>query len=578
MKRKHLLVLLVVVLGAFLIMSVACDDAITEETWKSFGFSTSFDPSSVEGATLDSSTVTDNGSINVKWIDSTENSFDSVVETLKAEGFTGIAGISAEATKGDDYCIFVAVKNVESDSEAASAAESGTQDTTAVLAHLIFAKVDVTIDEVEYLANTMTLFIGEEDADDAPEYVEPHTHTEETISAVAATCTESGLTEGKKCSVCGEILVAQQTVAALGHDYQDVAGTAVAATCTTDGKEADKKCSRCDATITGAVIAGGHNLDADGHCDVCDNVYQAKIETDYYATFTDALTAATSADTITLLADVSGLSDTYISDDLTLDLNNHSVAFNTDQCFIITSGHFVITGTGDVIGSSESYGTIYIAGRKADDATYSTVTIDENVTLKNDLGWGLTVFKTGNNSEPSCYNTTVNFYGTSVARWGLTVNGNTRLSNGSPIINIKSTAVINAVGNGLYLAGESVCNIEDGATIISTGGSAIEIRAGQLNIAGGTITSTEPTFEYTPEGGGNTVIGAALAVSQHTTNLPITVTINGGTFSGVKAVYEIDTVSTDVVKSENVTITINGGTFNGRIETTNNKITDNRAA
>jgi hypothetical protein len=36
---------------------------------------------------------------------------------------------------------------------------------------------------------------------------------------VAATCTETGLTEGKKCSVCGEILVAQEEIAAKGHSF-----------------------------------------------------------------------------------------------------------------------------------------------------------------------------------------------------------------------------------------------------------------------------------------------------------------------------------------------------------------------
>lgn len=44
-----------------------------------------------------------------------------------------------------------------------------------------------------------------------------HTHTEEVIPAVEATCTKSGLTEGKRCSECGEVIVAQETVAALGH-------------------------------------------------------------------------------------------------------------------------------------------------------------------------------------------------------------------------------------------------------------------------------------------------------------------------------------------------------------------------
>ena len=37
------------------------------------------------------------------------------------------------------------------------------------------------------------------------------------IPAVASTCTKTGLTEGKKCSVCGTITVAQQTVAVKSH-------------------------------------------------------------------------------------------------------------------------------------------------------------------------------------------------------------------------------------------------------------------------------------------------------------------------------------------------------------------------
>ena len=45
-------------------------------------------------------------------------------------------------------------------------------------------------------------------------------HSEEIIPAVAATCTEDGLTEGKKCAVCGETLVAQEIVSALGHAWK----------------------------------------------------------------------------------------------------------------------------------------------------------------------------------------------------------------------------------------------------------------------------------------------------------------------------------------------------------------------
>ena len=46
-----------------------------------------------------------------------------------------------------------------------------------------------------------------------------HKHTEELIPAVEPTCTETGLTEGKKCSTCGEILLEQETIDTIEHNY-----------------------------------------------------------------------------------------------------------------------------------------------------------------------------------------------------------------------------------------------------------------------------------------------------------------------------------------------------------------------
>ena len=58
-------------------------------------------------------------------------------------------------------------------------------------------------------------------------------HTEVSIPGREATCTEEGLTEGKKCSVCGEILVAQQKDPAKGHTEVKIPGKE--ATCTETG-------------------------------------------------------------------------------------------------------------------------------------------------------------------------------------------------------------------------------------------------------------------------------------------------------------------------------------------------------
>ena len=83
-------------------------------------------------------------------------------------------------------------------------------------------------------------------------------HTEVIDPAKAATCTESGLTEGKHCSVCNAVITEQKTVAAKGHN--EVADPAKAATCTESGLTAGSHCSVCNAVIKAqqTVPAKGH--------------------------------------------------------------------------------------------------------------------------------------------------------------------------------------------------------------------------------------------------------------------------------------------------------------------------------
>jgi len=85
-------------------------------------------------------------------------------------------------------------------------------------------------------------------------------HKIEILPAKVATCTETGLTEGKKCSVCGEILVKQEVIPMIPHDEVTVPGKA--ATCTEDGLTDGKICSVCGTVLVEQKVipALGHNV------------------------------------------------------------------------------------------------------------------------------------------------------------------------------------------------------------------------------------------------------------------------------------------------------------------------------
>jgi len=93
-------------------------------------------------------------------------------------------------------------------------------------------------------------------------------HLEMIIPAVAATCIKTGLTEGKKCARCGDILVAQQITEATGHT--EVIDDAVAPTCSATGLTEGKHCSVC-----GEVMVVQTVVDAMGHTEVIDNAVEA---------------------------------------------------------------------------------------------------------------------------------------------------------------------------------------------------------------------------------------------------------------------------------------------------------------
>ena len=127
---------------------------------------------------------------------------------------------------------------------------------------------------------------------------------------------------------------------------------------------------------------------------------------------------------------------------------------------------------------------------------------------------------------------------------------------------------------GMSIYSTGIFHPQNGTMIVNGGSitaenTAIEIRSGNLTIKGDAVlTATSKEFGVQSAADGTTVMGVALGISQHTTNLDINVNIESGTFTGVKAVYEEDLMDD---QSSNISVNITGGQFNGAVESKNVK-------
>lgn len=120
-------------------------------------------------------------------------------------------------------------------------------------------------------------------------------------------------------------------------------------------------------------------------------------------------------------------------------------------------------------------------------------------------------------------------------------------------------------GTGIYHPQDGVLEVTGGE--ISGTQTGIEMRSGSLNVSGGRILSTAAEFTAEANGNGTTISGAAVAVSQHSTNLDLSVAIIGGVFDGVYALYEKD--FQDDTARDKISLSVTGGTFNGSVYSDN---------
>lgn len=116
-------------------------------------------------------------------------------------------------------------------------------------------------------------------------------HTIVIDRGVEATCTSTGITEGKHCSVCDEVIEKQEVIPMLEHTEDEKWTTIKKTTCTNEGTQV-KKCTVCGKVMkTKSIEAKGHNIVIDeaveatctksgltegSHCIVCDEIIVAQ--------------------------------------------------------------------------------------------------------------------------------------------------------------------------------------------------------------------------------------------------------------------------------------------------------------
>ena len=120
-----------------------------------------------------------------------------------------------------------------------------------------------------------------------------HKHSPITDAAVAASCTKSGLTEGSHCSDCSEILVAQNVIPALGHEYEI---TVKNATCQEEGANIHT-CVRCDDTFSTDITQKTAHRFGEGEiclaCNTAAPTHNIEPNTDWYVDTQMAFTLST---------------------------------------------------------------------------------------------------------------------------------------------------------------------------------------------------------------------------------------------------------------------------------------------
>ena len=363
-----------------------------------------------------------------------------------------------------------------------------------------------------------------------------HNHTEETVTGKDATCTDTGLTNGVKCSVCGETLTAQKEIPAKGHtNGTPVKENEVPATLNAPGSYDEVVyCSVCKAELsrvqkeipqlTGAV---------------------AEIDGFKYGSLQEAIDAA-NGKTVTLIADINLGSDYVIvkaGNVVTLDLNGKTISGvsngNGEPCMIRVENTAKLT-----IEDSGENGKITLA--RGTNGTAFVIDVKGDLVLNSGI-----LEMTGSWSIGFVVDIRPNAWGTSyTAPTSFTMNGG-KIISGDGAVRVDSNSGTNErLGVTFTMNGGEIDAVYDAVFIQHRYANDLYV-----NIAGGILSSDfAPIRIY-----GSEVISN------------VYINISGGTFNYTGAAGGTGWVVENFLKASNAVLAdaaefnITGGSFEGDI-------------
>ena len=328
-----------------------------------------------------------------------------------------------------------------------------------------------------------------------------------------------------------------------------------------------------------------------------------------YTNLDDAIAAAADGSTVTMIDNVS-IDASKIKMDaeedspyyanlegksITLDLAGKAITFDLSKCDIqkrattqskITDERgliYVSAGAGLTVKDSGANGTIKATSPAG--STYSALSLIQN--------YGLFTMESGTIKGAERVYYLVTMYGSASQtnieggmldnQWGEPTDGGICLSgNGTSTYAGYQLAITGGTLKGgeqtLYLPSAGKTTIS-GDPVLEGTGRAIEIRAGELTIDGGTFTATAARLQDATavSGGTGAYTGAIVAVKHKNTSEkayagPAKVTINGGTFvnaNGDAIAAKNEIVDEATAANNAITLAVSGGSFSGGINNGN---------